>query len=102
VDIRARANEHREIVIEVFDTGIGIPTEHLDRVLRPFEQVERALSRRHGGTGLGLPFAKKIAELHGGALMLESKIDSGTHVTVQLPAIRLMAQRRKPPAKQAI
>jgi signal transduction histidine kinase len=102
VDIRARTNEHREIIFEVFDTGIGIPTEHLERVLRPFEQVERALSRRHGGTGLGLPFAKKIAELHGGALTLESKVDSGTHVTVRLPAARLMPQRRKQAVKLAV
>jgi signal transduction histidine kinase len=102
VDVRARPNEHGEIVIEVADTGIGIPTEHLERVLRPFEQVERALSRRHGGTGLGLPFAKKIAELHGGALKLESEVDCGTHVTVHLPASRLMPQRRVRPVKQAV
>ncbi|HTT81984.1 MAG TPA: HAMP domain-containing sensor histidine kinase [Rhizomicrobium sp.] len=102
VDVRAGPNEHGELVIEVTDTGIGIPTEHLERVLRPFEQVERALCRRHGGTGLGLPFAKKIAELHGGALTLESKVDCGTHVTVQLPASRLVPQQRKQPAKQAV
>ncbi|HEY3636959.1 MAG TPA: HAMP domain-containing sensor histidine kinase [Rhizomicrobium sp.] len=102
VDIRARPNEQGEIVIDVADTGIGIPTEHLARVLRPFEQVERALSRRHGGTGLGLPFAKKIAELHGGSLSLESVVDSGTHVTVRLPANRLMPQRRARQVKQAV
>jgi signal transduction histidine kinase len=102
VDIQARPNAHREIVLEVADTGIGIPTEHLDRVLRPFEQVERALSRRHGGTGLGLPFAKKIAELHGGTLVLESAIDRGTHVTVQLPSKRLIPQRRALPVRQAV
>ena len=102
VDVRARPDEHGEIVIEVADTGIGIPTEHLERVLRPFEQVERALSRRHGGTGLGLPFAKKIAELHGGGLTLESEVDGGTHVTVRLPAYRLMPKRRLQQVKQAV
>jgi len=102
VDVRVRPNERREIVIEVTDTGIGIPIEHLERVLRPFEQVERALSRRHGGTGLGLPFSKKIAELHGGSLMLGSEVDRGTHVTVQLPAERLVPQRRPLPVKQAV
>ena len=102
VDIRAQATERREVIIEVADTGIGIPAEHLERVLRPFEQVERALSRRHGGTGLGLPFAKKIAELHGGTLTLESEVDNGTHVTVRLPAHRLMPQRRPQPVKQAV
>ncbi|HEX4159321.1 MAG TPA: HAMP domain-containing sensor histidine kinase [Rhizomicrobium sp.] len=102
VDVRVRPNERREIVIEVADTGIGIPVEHLERVLRPFEQVERALSRRHGGTGLGLPFAKKIAELHGGSLVLESEVDRGTHVTVHLSANRLMPQRRALPVKKAV
>jgi signal transduction histidine kinase len=102
VDVRARPDDHGEIIIEVADTGIGIPTEHLERVLRPFEQVERALSRRHGGTGLGLPFAKKIAELHGGTLKLESVVDRGTHVSVHLPATRLVRQRRARPMKQAV
>jgi two-component system cell cycle sensor histidine kinase PleC len=90
------------IFIEVFDTGIGIPPEHLDRVLRPFEQVERALSRRHGGTGLGLPFAKKIAELHGGSLWLESEVDKGTHVGVRLPAERLILHNYPQPIRQTM
>jgi signal transduction histidine kinase len=102
VNVQAHPNERRDIVIEVTDTGIGIPVEHLERVLRPFEQVERALSRRHGGTGLGLPFAKKIAELHGGMLTLDSEVDRGTHVMVQLPASRLIPQRRTLPVKQAV
>jgi signal transduction histidine kinase len=90
VRVRLQADERAGIFVEVSDTGIGIPPEHLDRVLRPFEQVERALSRRHGGTGLGLPFAKKIAELHGGSLWLESEVDKGTHVIVQLPPERFI------------
>jgi two-component system cell cycle sensor histidine kinase PleC len=90
VQVRLRADESAGIFVEVSDTGIGIAPEHLDRVLRPFEQVERALSRRHGGTGLGLPFAKKIAELHGGSLWLESEVDKGTHVMVRLPPARLI------------
>jgi two-component system cell cycle sensor histidine kinase PleC len=90
VRVRLNADERAGIFVEVTDTGIGIPAEHLDRVLRPFEQVERALSRRHGGTGLGLPFAKKIAELHGGSLWLESEVDKGTHVIVRLPPERFV------------
>jgi signal transduction histidine kinase len=102
VDVWAHTNKYGEIALEVTDTGIGIPAEHLDRVLRPFEQVERALSRRHGGTGLGLPFAKKIAELHGGGLALESEVDHGTHVAVRLPPHRRMPQRRLQPIRQAV
>jgi two-component system, cell cycle sensor histidine kinase PleC len=90
VVVSIKADQREGIAIDVIDTGIGIPTEHLERVLRPFEQVERALSRSHGGTGLGLPFAKKIAELHGGSIHLESEVDKGTHVAVRLPGYRLV------------
>ncbi|HEY2446936.1 MAG TPA: HAMP domain-containing sensor histidine kinase [Rhizomicrobium sp.] len=90
VAIAIEADEREGVTIEVADNGIGIPSEHIERVLRPFEQVEPALSRRYGGTGLGLPFAKKIAELHGGRLTVESEVDKGTRIFVQLPASRLM------------
>ena len=100
--VRLTAHERTGILIEVSDTGIGIPAEHIDRVLRPFEQVERALSRRHGGTGLGLPFAKKIAELHGGSLWLESEVDRGTRVTVTLPPERLILHHYAPLLRQMI
>ena len=73
----------------VKDTGIGIPAEHLARVLRPFVQVDSSLSRRHEGTGLGLALVNIMAELHGGRLSLESKVGSGTTATVILPLGRL-------------
>src|SRR5215469_1437373 len=102
VRVSLKADERAGIFIEVIDTGIGIPREHLDRVLRPFEQVERALSRRHGGTGLGLPFAKKIAELHGGSLWLESEVDKGTHVAVRLPPKRLLQHNYSERLRQSV
>ncbi|HEX3429821.1 MAG TPA: HAMP domain-containing sensor histidine kinase [Rhizomicrobium sp.] len=100
--VRLNAEQRGGIIIKVSDTGIGIPPEHLDRVLRPFEQVERALSRRHGGTGLGLPFAKKIAELHGGSLLIQSEVDKGTHVTVRLPAERWIVHKYPEPLRQTV
>jgi signal transduction histidine kinase len=75
----------------VSDTGIGISEEDFTRVLTPFGQVESALTRKFDGTGLGLPLAKSLAELHAGTLNLESKVGSGTTVTVQLPVHRLVA-----------
>jgi signal transduction histidine kinase len=74
-----------EMTFAVTDTGIGIPAEHLARVLRPFVQVDSSLSRRHEGTGLGLALVKVMAELHGGCLRLDSKIGSGTTAAVILP-----------------
>ncbi len=81
------------IALTVADTGIGIAAENIDRVLRPFEQVESSLSRTHGGTGLGLPYSKKVVEIHGGTLKLSSKINHGTTVRVSLPAARVCAAR---------
>jgi signal transduction histidine kinase len=77
------------ISFTVSDTGIGIPTEHLEEVLKPFVQVESSLSRQHDGTGLGLALVKMMAELHGGSLHLDSEVDRGTTATVILPLSRI-------------
>jgi signal transduction histidine kinase len=77
--------------ITVADTGIGIAEENLDRVLKPFEQVDSSLSRQHQGTGLGLPLVKAIIEMHGGRLRLESRLGEGTRVTVIFPQERVLA-----------
>lgn len=100
--VSVAADERDGIRIDVTDSGIGIPKEHIERVLRPFEQVERALSRRYGGTGLGLPFSKKVAELHNGILSLRSDVDKGTHVAVWLPPQRLVRHVHLEPARRAV
>jgi two-component system, cell cycle sensor histidine kinase PleC len=82
--------------IKVEDTGIGIAHEDLDKILEPFVQVESAHSRKHGGTGLGLPLVKRIVELHGGTLELESEIGIGTRMTVSLPPERVLQTRPAP------
>ena len=74
--------------LRVKDTGIGIAESDLGKVLEPLVQVESALTRKHGGTGLGLPLAKKIMELHGGSLEIASALGVGTEVTVHFPADR--------------
>jgi signal transduction histidine kinase len=87
------------VSLVVKDTGVGIAAKDLDRVLRPFEQVESALSRSHGGTGLGLPYAKRVIEIHGGALRLTSHVGRGTTVLVNLPAARVRAPAAPAPAQ---
>src|SRR5262249_432580 len=77
--------------VAVSDTGIGIAKESLDIVLEPFGQVDSALSRRHAGTGLGLPLTKSLVELHGGRLDLDSELGKGTTVVVRFPHERLVA-----------
>jgi two-component system cell cycle sensor histidine kinase PleC len=76
------------VTISVKDTGVGIAPADLERVAKPFVQLESWLTREHEGIGLGLPIAKAICELHGGRLMLESELGIGTVVRMWLPASR--------------
>jgi PAS domain S-box-containing protein len=76
--------------ITVADTGIGIASEDLDRVLEPFMQVDSSFARQHHGTGLGLPAVKAIMELHGGSIELRSTLGEGTEATVGFPSERVM------------
>ncbi len=74
--------------IGVADTGVGIAEKDIATALAPFGQVENALTRKHRGTGLGLPLVRLLAELHGGSLDLESKPGAGTTATIRLPGGR--------------
>jgi PAS domain S-box-containing protein len=79
------------LVIAVKDTGIGIKESDIAVALEPFRQIEGRLSRRFAGTGLGLPLAKRLVELHGGSLEIESKPSLGTTVRIRLPSERIVA-----------
>jgi PAS domain S-box-containing protein len=94
ISISAEIAGSGDLMVRVADTGIGIARADIDKVLEAFGQVESALSRKHGGTGLGLPLAKGLAELHGGWLDIDSDVGKGTTVTVSMPARRL--QPRQP------
>jgi PAS domain S-box-containing protein len=72
----------------VSDTGIGIAKEHLETVFELFRQVDSSIRRRHEGTGLGLAITKRLVELHGGTIRLESELSVGTNVHVALPGRR--------------
>jgi signal transduction histidine kinase len=75
------------LVVDVVDTGIGMTPEHVRIALTPFGQVDNRLDRKYEGTGLGLPLAKSLTELHGGTLEIESMPGKGTAVHVRLPDI---------------
>ncbi|MGO8924011.1 MAG: PAS domain-containing sensor histidine kinase [Xanthobacteraceae bacterium] len=74
------------VIIGIKDNGIGIPRQALQKLGRPFEQVESQLTKRHQGSGLGLAIAKSLVELHGGAMRIRSRLGRGTLVMVRLPA----------------
>jgi signal transduction histidine kinase len=77
------------LAILVRDTGVGIAPEDMPRVVIPFVQVGDIYSRPHEGSGLGLPFSKRLMEIHGGTLELASTLGEGTTVTILFPASRV-------------
>jgi len=81
------------IAITVADSGIGIAAEDIPKALERFGQIDSSLSRKYEGTGLGLPLSKRLVELHGGTLVIESTVGIGTRVTINLPADRVAADR---------
>jgi signal transduction histidine kinase len=85
VDIRAALDDAGDLVLEVEDYGIGMAGNEIDRALEPFGQARPAVTRSHGGTGLGLPIAKGLAAAHGGKLVVESTPKRGTRIRVVLP-----------------
>ena len=72
-------------VISVSDTGIGMSAAQIPIALEPFGQVETAYTRKHQGTGLGLPLSKRLVEAMGGRLVLSSQPNVGTRVELHFP-----------------
>ena len=75
--------------VSVSDTGIGVAADDIPKALSPFGQIDSALSRRHTGTGLGLPLTKRLVEAHGARLEIQSEIGVGTVAIIEFPASRL-------------
>ncbi|ESA33141.1 multi-sensor hybrid histidine kinase [Leptolyngbya sp. Heron Island J] len=69
----------------VSDTGIGIQPDYIDKLFKPFVQIDSALNRQYAGTGLGLALVKRITELHGGTVTVTSEVGIGSTFTVELP-----------------
>ncbi len=93
VTIRAVANT-AAVVLEVADTGIGVPEKDLARIFERFYCVDKARSRELGGTGLGLSIVKHLAQAMGGSVSVESRLGHGSMFRVELPRSQAAADER--------
>jgi signal transduction histidine kinase len=84
VTLRAESKNGAAIV-DVIDTGVGIAPEHIEQVFEPFWQVEQAITRRTGGTGLGLSVSRRLALMLGGDVTVSSTVGEGSRFTLILP-----------------
>jgi signal transduction histidine kinase/DNA-binding response OmpR family regulator/CHASE3 domain sensor protein len=89
-----RVNDMLEIIVT--DTGIGIAPEDQARLFEPFTQIDSTLSRQYQGTGLGLVMVKRLAELHGGSVELESEAGKGSRFLVRIPWRKVENDTSKP------
>jgi len=84
VTVRVQARDG-QVMLEVADTGIGIPQDALARIFERFYRVDKGRSREEGGTGLGLAIVKHVAQAHGGQVDVESRLGQGSTFRVRLP-----------------
>jgi len=95
VRLSARLEAEGELALTVADTGVGMTPREIEDSVVPFVQVDSRLARRTPGSGLGLPITKRLIEMHGGRLALESTPERGTTATLYFPANRLLPDRRR-------
>ena len=93
ITLAATLDPEEGLRLAVTDSGIGMAAEEISQALARFGQVERHQSRGHQGSGLGLPLARSLAELHGGTLEIASEPGQGTAAMLLLPAWRMAAPR---------
>jgi signal transduction histidine kinase len=97
VDLVVTAKPER-IWFRVIDTGPGMSAKDVERIFDPFTQLDQSLTRSKGGTGLGLPVSRKLAQLLGGDLEVVSELGEGTTFTLTLPVVAQRAEAVLPPA----
>jgi len=77
--------ERNRVLVKISDNGIGIPAEDLDHLFERFYRVEKSRTSDAGGTGLGLAIAKELIDAHGGSIRVESAVDAGTTMLIEIP-----------------
>jgi len=95
IEIAAALTELGDLEITIADTGIGMRPEDIPVALEPFRQIDSKITRNYGGTGLGLPLARRLLELHGGDLEIQSVVGRGTTVTMRVPRDRVATRTER-------
>ena len=95
VTVRLELADNGGVVLLVTDTGIGIDKAALQHIGEPFRQADSSINRQFGGTGLGLAISRKLIELHGGSLLIDSTPGVGTTVRAIVPADRVIARQQR-------
>ena len=90
ISLEVTVDDEHAVLLVIEDNGIGIEEKNLAKVLEPFGQIGDVYTRTSEGTGLGLPLAKSLVEIHGGTLELASTFGEGTTVTIRFPPERTM------------
>ncbi len=85
VEVQNRVNDSIELCFTVWDTGIGMTTEQIDKLFKPFSQADTSITRKYGGTGLGLSICKQLVELMGGEIHVTSFYGEGSAFKFNLP-----------------
>jgi signal transduction histidine kinase len=84
IELICQAKED-QIILSIHDSGIGIKPEQVEKIFKPFGQLDTSLSRKNEGSGLGLSISKKLVEMMGGSLTLKSEWGVGSTFTITLP-----------------
>jgi PAS domain S-box-containing protein len=101
--VTVRARRHlQDAIIQVIDTGVGLPPEMIGRVFDLFAQADRTLDRSEGGLGIGLTVARKLAEMHGGSISVASEgLGKGATFTVRLPLSEARPENGEPAVQES-
>ncbi len=94
IDISVALTSKKDLMITVADNGVGIPKEKITDLFQPFAQVENIMTREHEGSGLGLVLIRKLMELHGGRVWIESEEGKGCSVFMVFPKFRILKAPR--------
>lgn len=100
IEVSVGRRENR-LLLEVTDTGMGIPPDRLPQLFDKFEQADSSTTRRFGGTGLGLAICRDLAGLMGGQISVTSRMGQGSTFRVEIPMLRVRRERARTPAPAA-